>query len=109
RNSGRTNTKGKHKTKAKVFIVLAVFLVCFAPYHIIRIPYTQLQVTNQHSCTWEKVANDFFRWLSTTNICLDPLIYFLLCKSFRKKLSDLGILKRFSSSGSGTDEDLSNE
>ena len=111
RNSGSTNTKGKHKTQAKVFIVLAVFLVCFAPYHIIRIPYTQLQVKNQHSCTWEilKVAKDFSLWLSTTNICLDPLIYFLLCKSFRKKLSDLGILKRFSSSGSGTDEDLTNE
>ncbi|XP_062408805.1 P2Y purinoceptor 13-like isoform X2 [Sardina pilchardus] len=96
-NSGSINVIRQRKTKAKVFIVLVVFLVCFAPYHIVRIPYTLLQV-EKHSCTREslKVAKDFTLWLSATNICLDPLIYFFLCRSFREKLSDLGILRRFS-------------
>ncbi|XP_048120020.1 P2Y purinoceptor 13-like [Alosa alosa] len=96
-NSGSINVIRKRKTKAKVFIVLVVFLVCFAPYYIVRIPYTQMQVKNKHGCTREslKVAKDFTLWLSATNICLDPLIYFFLCRSFREKLSNLGIVGRF--------------
>lgn len=112
RKSGSTNTKGKRKTKAKVFIILAVFLICFAPYHIIRIPYTAKQVENKESCTWKymKVIKQFGLWFSSTNICLDPLIYFFLCKSFREKLSNFRIiLRRFSNTGSGTEEDLSIE
>ncbi|XP_076137761.1 P2Y purinoceptor 13-like [Alosa pseudoharengus] len=96
-NSGSINVIRKRKTKAKVFIVLVVFLFCFAPYHIVRIPYTQMQVKNKHGCTSEslKVAKDFTLWVSATNICLDPLIYFFLCRSFREKLSNLGIVRRF--------------
>ncbi|XP_062408021.1 P2Y purinoceptor 13-like [Sardina pilchardus] len=110
RRSGSTNQERKRKTKVKVFIVLVVFLVCFAPYHIIRIPYTLLQV-EKHSCIREslRVAKEFTLWLSATNICLDPLIYFFLCRSFREKLSDLGILRRFSISPSGSDEESNDQ
>ncbi|XP_076137891.1 P2Y purinoceptor 13-like [Alosa pseudoharengus] len=89
RSSGSRNEEVKRKIKTKVFIVLGVFLVCFAPYHIVRIPYTQMQVKNKHGCTSEsmKVAEDFTLWLSATHICLDPLIYFFLCRRFREKLS----------------------
>ncbi|XP_076137760.1 P2Y purinoceptor 13-like [Alosa pseudoharengus] len=106
RSSGSRNEGVKRKIKTKVFIVLGVFLVCFVPYHIVRIPYTQMQVKNKNSCMKEslKVAKDFTLWLSATNICLDPLIHFFLCRSFQEKLSDLRILRRFSTSASGIEE-----
>ncbi|XP_062409207.1 P2Y purinoceptor 13-like [Sardina pilchardus] len=94
RNSGSANKEGKRKIKARVFVVLAVFLVCFAPYHITRIPYVQSQVVNRINCNWAvlKAAKIMTLWLATTNVCLDPLIYFLLCKAFRKKLLEVKIL-----------------
>ncbi|XP_063060686.1 P2Y purinoceptor 13-like [Engraulis encrasicolus] len=111
RNSGSKNVARKRKTKAKVFVVLAVFLICYAPYHIIRIPYTELQVKNKDSCPREymKVVKEFGLWLACTNICLDPLIYFFLCRGFREKLLNFGIIRimRSSNTGSGTEEELS--
>ncbi|XP_062408950.1 P2Y purinoceptor 13-like [Sardina pilchardus] len=99
RNSGSKNLKGKRKIKARVFVVLAVFLVCFGPYHITRILYVQKQMENKLSCHWAllKVAKSVTLWLATTNVCLDPLIYILLCKAFREKLYEFKIFGRCSS------------
>ncbi|XP_041919053.1 P2Y purinoceptor 13-like [Alosa sapidissima] len=93
RNSGSKNLQGKRKIKARVFIVLAVFLVCFAPYHITRILYAPTQGKNTYSCNWAslKGAKGITLWLATTNVCLDPLIYILLCKAFREKLYEFKI------------------
>ncbi|XP_041920267.1 P2Y purinoceptor 13-like [Alosa sapidissima] len=96
RSSGSTNEEVKRKIKMKVFLVLGVFLVCFTPYFIVQVPYTQMQVENKQDCTSEsmKVAKDFTLWLAATQICLDPLIYFFLCRSFREQLSNLQIVRR---------------
>ncbi|KAL2095948.1 hypothetical protein ACEWY4_008096 [Coilia grayii] len=96
RNSGSTNVEGNRKIKVRVFIVLVVFLVCFAPYHIIRFPYVQRQVENKINCHWAslKVAKSLTLWLSSTNVCMDPFIYILLCKAFREKLYELRIFRR---------------
>ncbi|XP_048120019.1 P2Y purinoceptor 13-like [Alosa alosa] len=95
-SSGSTNEEVKRKIKMKVFLVLGVFLVCFTPYFIVQVPYTQMQVENKHDCTSEsmKVAKDFTLWLAATQICLDPLIYFFLCRRFREQLSNLQIVRR---------------
>ncbi|XP_063060540.1 P2Y purinoceptor 13-like [Engraulis encrasicolus] len=91
RNSGSVNGDGKRKIKARVFIVLVVFLVCFAPYHITRLLYVPQQMKNKMNCQYfsMNVAKKMTLWLATTNICLDPLIYILLCKAFRKKFYEL--------------------
>uniref|UniRef100_A0AAY4DHP5 G-protein coupled receptors family 1 profile domain-containing protein n=1 Tax=Denticeps clupeoides TaxID=299321 RepID=A0AAY4DHP5_9TELE len=104
--SGSSNVKGRRKTNSRVFVVLVVFLVCFAPYHIIRIPYTAVQVKNKTNCTWAalKAAKEISLCLSSTNICLDPLIYFFLCKTFRKKLSEFSFLPKYTSSSSSKDD-----
>ncbi|XP_041920247.1 P2Y purinoceptor 13-like [Alosa sapidissima] len=110
RNSGSTNKDGKRKIKARVFIVLAVFLVCFGPYHITRILYVPEQVENKINCNWAslKAAKTMTLWLSTTNVCLDPLIYFLLCKAFRNKLCEFKILGQwFSTTAPANSEETS--
>ena len=93
-----------------MFIVLVVFLVCFAPYHITRIPYVQRQVANKINCHWAslKVAKSLTLWLATTNVCLGPLIYIMLCKTFRKKLCEVKLLRQlFSTTAQVNSEDTS--
>ncbi|KAM9358851.1 P2Y purinoceptor 12 [Symphorus nematophorus] len=90
--SGTTTRKpnqAKRKMNANVFLVLAVFFVCFVPFHFARVPYTLSQTREVFDC---KLKLFFFQlkestlFLSSLNSLLDPLIYFFLCKSFRTTL-----------------------
>lgn len=76
------------RTKAKVFVVVGVFFICFAPFHFARVPYTLTQTRSAAShCQALYIAKETTLWLSATNVCLDPLIYVFLCKVFRKRLT----------------------
>ncbi|XP_059187508.1 P2Y purinoceptor 13-like [Centropristis striata] len=79
------------RTKAKVFVVVGVFFICFAPFHFARVPYTLTQTGGMAShCRAQNalyVAKETTLWLSATNVCLDPLIYVFLCKVFRRRLT----------------------
>ncbi|XP_054901247.1 P2Y purinoceptor 13-like [Poeciliopsis prolifica] len=77
------------RTKAKVFVVVGVFFVCFAPFHFVRVPYTLTQTRGSGDCRAKNaiyIAKETTLWLSATNVCLDPLIYIFLCRVFRKRL-----------------------
>ncbi|XP_036047036.1 LOW QUALITY PROTEIN: P2Y purinoceptor 13 [Onychomys torridus] len=84
-----TSKDSQHKkVETKVFIVIAVFFVCFAPLHFVRVPYTYSQ-TNKTDCRLENqlfIAKETALFLATTNICMDPLIYILLCKKFTERV-----------------------
>ncbi|KAJ0022021.1 hypothetical protein NQD34_009511 [Periophthalmus magnuspinnatus] len=79
------------RTKAKVFVVVGVFFICFAPFHFARVPYTLTQTRDTASpCKAQNdlyIAKETTLWFSATNVCLDPLIYVFLCKMFRRKLT----------------------
>ncbi|KAK2847327.1 hypothetical protein Q5P01_010326 [Channa striata] len=91
--SGTTTQKphqAKRKMSANVFLVLAVFFVCFVPFHFARVPYTMSQTRKvMFDC---KLRLFFFQlkestlFLTSINSLLDPLIYFFLCKAFRTTL-----------------------
>ncbi|XP_063060547.1 P2Y purinoceptor 12 [Engraulis encrasicolus] len=88
---GGGGTGGRKKTvRLNVFLVLAVFFVCFVPFHFARVPYTMSQTRGRLFDCRQKLV--FFQlkestlWLSSLNSLLDPLIYFFLCKSFRTTL-----------------------
>ncbi|XP_051966466.1 P2Y purinoceptor 12 [Xyrauchen texanus] len=80
----------KKNIQANVFLVLAVFFICFVPFHFARVPYTISQTRGRMFNCPQKLF--FFQlkestlWLSSLNSVLDPLIYFFLCKSFRSSL-----------------------
>ncbi|XP_065136086.1 P2Y purinoceptor 12-like [Paramisgurnus dabryanus] len=80
----------KSSIQANIFLVLAVFIVCFVPYHFARVPYTNSQTRGQMFSCQEKLLLFLWKestlWFSSLNAVLDPLIYFFLCKSFRKSL-----------------------
>ncbi|XP_035010352.2 P2Y purinoceptor 13 [Hippoglossus stenolepis] len=91
RSSGSNNSQGKKKTKLRVFLILLVFFVCFVPLHMIRIPFTIQELSSGFVCEemWLDAAHHIVLWMSTTNICLDPLLYSYLCKEYRDKLVNM--------------------
>ncbi|XP_030600138.1 P2Y purinoceptor 13-like [Archocentrus centrarchus] len=101
RNSGSNNKQGKKKTKLRVFLILLVFCVCFVPLHMIRIPITLNEVSDTDVCTptWLVIICELATWVSSTNACLDPLLYIFLCREYRDKLVDMkkGICVKFHS------------
>ncbi|KAF3692693.1 P2Y purinoceptor 12 [Channa argus] len=90
RATTQKSSQAKRKMSANVFLVLAVFFVCFVPFHFARVPYTMSQTrTVMFDC---KLKLFFFQlkestlFLTSINSLLDPLIYFFLCKAFRTTL-----------------------
>ncbi|XP_008843119.1 P2Y purinoceptor 13 [Nannospalax galili] len=77
------------RLEGRVFIVMAVFFLCFAPFHFVKVPYTRSQTNSTTNCRLENqlfIAKEITLFLATTNICMDPLIYILLCKKFTERL-----------------------
>uniref|UniRef100_A0A3Q3D4W6 Purinergic receptor P2Y12 n=1 Tax=Hippocampus comes TaxID=109280 RepID=A0A3Q3D4W6_HIPCM len=90
RASAKQKEQAKRKMNTNVFLVLAVFFLCFVPFHFARVPYTMSQTRGLlFNC---RLKLFFFQlkestlFLSSLNSLLDPLIYFFLCKSFRTTL-----------------------
>ncbi|KAL6116024.1 uncharacterized protein ACO6RY_00727 [Pungitius sinensis] len=112
RASTRRPQQANRKMSANVFLVLAVFFVCFVPFHFARVPYTLSQT--QRGLFDCRLKLFFFQlkestlFLSSLNSLLDPLIYFFLCKSFRTTLFKTlqlppGSCSRLTGGGSDTD------
>ena len=79
------------RIKANVFVVVAVFFICFAPFHFTNLPYILNQnpdTANQcRALNTANIAYETTLWQATLNVCLDPLIYIFLCKTFRRQLT----------------------
>ncbi|GLD68611.1 P2Y purinoceptor 14-like isoform X1 [Lates japonicus] len=81
-----SDSKKLVKSRRNMLVLVSVFCVCFVPYHLVRLPYAFL---------WRRCdLSQVFRYLrelttlvSILNICLDPLIYFILCKEFRNQMN----------------------
>lgn len=93
RNSGSKNDQGKQKIKLRVFLIVIVFFLSFGPYHLIRIPYTFLQVnfSEESYCAYiiGRFIKEFSLWFATTNICMNPMLYIFLCHEFKDKLMSM--------------------
>ncbi|XP_007534002.1 P2Y purinoceptor 13 [Erinaceus europaeus] len=89
RRSKSKDSKNNRRLGGKVFVVVAVFFVCFAPFHFARVPYTHSQTNNKTDCRLQNqlfIAKETTLFLATTNICMDPLIYIFLCRKFTERL-----------------------
>ncbi|XP_009685965.1 probable G-protein coupled receptor 34 [Struthio camelus] len=86
-NAQQLNKRTSMKAITKTFVVLIIFIVCFTPYHIVRIPYVLAQVGVISSLPWKQglhLANELVLCISALNSCLDPVIFFSLSSSFRR-------------------------
>uniref|UniRef100_A0A3B4F6B6 G-protein coupled receptors family 1 profile domain-containing protein n=1 Tax=Pundamilia nyererei TaxID=303518 RepID=A0A3B4F6B6_9CICH len=74
------------KSRRNMLVLVSIFCVCFVPYHLVRLPYTFLW----SSCSVGSVLyylKEVATMVSVFNICLDPLVYFYLCKTFRAQVN----------------------
>uniref|UniRef100_A0A8C2TEU9 G-protein coupled receptors family 1 profile domain-containing protein n=1 Tax=Coturnix japonica TaxID=93934 RepID=A0A8C2TEU9_COTJA len=81
------NKKTSMRAITKTFVVLIIFIVCFTPYHTVRIPYILAQIGAISSLPWKQglhLANELVLCISALNSCLDPIIFFFLSSSFRR-------------------------
>lgn len=89
-NTAAQSNQRKRRVRLNVFLVLAVFFICFVPFHFARVPYTLSQTRElDFDCRQKLIfflVKESTLWLSALNSLLDPLIYFFLCNSFRDSL-----------------------
>ncbi|KAK4820494.1 hypothetical protein QYF61_027955 [Mycteria americana] len=79
------------KTLINILLVTAGYLLCFVPYHIVRIPYTLSQTDTITSCSLKQAlfkAKESTLLFAVSNLCFDPILYYHLSKSFRLKFTE---------------------
>ncbi|NXF26061.1 GP171 protein, partial [Rhodinocichla rosea] len=67
------------------------YLLCFVPYHAVRIPYTLSQGSASAACPLRRAlfkAKEATLLLAVSNLCLDPVLYYHLSKAFRLKFTE---------------------
>ncbi|KAM4701024.1 platelet-activating factor receptor [Discoglossus pictus] len=89
----RKSSEMKQRALWMVGTVLAVFVLCFVPHHLIDGPWTLtvLRMWHENDCGFRKMLNDAHQvtlCLMSSNCLLDPIIYCFLTKKFRKHLSE---------------------
>ncbi|XP_059389500.1 G-protein coupled receptor 171-like [Carassius carassius] len=81
-----------------IALVTLAYVVCFVPYHIVRMPYTFTQIKVITECALKKslfLAKESTLLLAILHLCFDPVLYFVTCRAFRHQIT-----KAFSKKGS---------
>lgn len=84
------NAEVKRRALWMVCAVLAVFIICFVPHHVVQLPWTLAELGYQN-ISFHQAINDAHQvtlCLLSTNCVLDPVIYCFLTKKFRKHLTE---------------------
>ncbi|XP_059187779.1 P2Y purinoceptor 2 [Centropristis striata] len=102
---GMSAQRSKQKSVKMIIIVLAMFMLCFLPFHLTRSLYYSFRYLrqvdpSQISCKLleaSSIAYKVTRPLASANSCVDPILYFLAGQDVRSNLT-----KKFKSSSSKT-------
>uniref|UniRef100_A0A669B9S7 G-protein coupled receptors family 1 profile domain-containing protein n=1 Tax=Oreochromis niloticus TaxID=8128 RepID=A0A669B9S7_ORENI len=79
------------KSRRNMLVLVSIFCVCFVPYHLVRLPYSLLQ-SNFSVVSVLNYIMEVTTMVAVFNVCLDPVVYFFLCKSFRAKMRKVSIM-----------------
>ncbi|XP_068445510.1 P2Y purinoceptor 14-like [Clinocottus analis] len=75
------------KSRRNMSVLVGVFCFCFVPYHLVGIPEVFLSCSNGKFLYY---VTEVTIMMSVLNVCLDPLIYFILCRKFRAQFRRFG-------------------
>uniref|UniRef100_A0A8C6Q1T0 Bradykinin receptor B2 n=1 Tax=Nothobranchius furzeri TaxID=105023 RepID=A0A8C6Q1T0_NOTFU len=84
--------KVDHKATTLVLAVLLAFLICWVPYHLVKILYFLKDAKLFTSCSVFKllhICSQIFTYLAYFNSTLNPILYVLVGKNFQKKVKEL--------------------
>ncbi|XP_072344392.1 P2Y purinoceptor 3-like [Scyliorhinus torazame] len=77
----------KMKSMKMILVSLMIFIICFLPVHVSRTVGVTLKLFYPDQCQSLKSFELVYYWclaLSSTNCCLDPLLYFFASKKFKE-------------------------
>uniref|UniRef100_UPI00398EBD0A probable G-protein coupled receptor 132 n=1 Tax=Pristiophorus japonicus TaxID=55135 RepID=UPI00398EBD0A len=83
------NPREKARVKCLAIAVIAIFLSCFAPYHLILLSRAVTFSLSKDSCWFEQkiyTASAGFLCLCTVNSAINPMLYMFSCESVRQEL-----------------------
>ncbi|KAL2096487.1 hypothetical protein ACEWY4_008635 [Coilia grayii] len=85
------SARSRQKSVKMIIIVLAVFMLCFLPFHLTRSLYYSFRyLDEQISCSQleaSSIAYKVTRPLASANSCLDPVLYFMAGQGFRRNIT----------------------
>ncbi|EHB15209.1 Putative G-protein coupled receptor 171 [Heterocephalus glaber] len=91
RNKDNENYPNVKKVLINILLVSTGYIICFVPYHTVRIPYTLSQTEVISDCETRISlfkAKEATLLLAVSNLCLDPILYYHLSKAFHLKVTD---------------------
>ncbi|XP_005894406.1 PREDICTED: uracil nucleotide/cysteinyl leukotriene receptor [Bison bison bison] len=97
RQGPRVERRLKNKAVRMIAAVLAIFLICFVPYHVHRSIYVLRYRGHRTSCAAQRalaLGNRITSCLTSLNGALDPVMYFFVAEKFRDALCSLLCGKR---------------
>lgn len=89
---GFNGQKMEQKATTLVLAVLLVFMICWVPLHLVKFLQTLRDASVLRGCTIIsifKTCSLIFMALAFTNSVLNPILYVLIGKNFRKKVREL--------------------
>nr|XP_012803608.2 probable G-protein coupled receptor 171 [Jaculus jaculus] len=91
RNRDDKNYPRVRRALINILLVTGGYIVCFVPYHIVRIPYTLSQTEVISDCPTRISlfrAKEATLLLAVSNLCFDPVLYYHLSQAFRLKVNE---------------------
>lgn len=91
RNKDSENYPNVKRALTKILLVTMAYIICFVPYHIVRIPYTLSQTEIISDCATRITlfkAKEATLLLAVSNLCFDPILYYHLSQAFRLKVTE---------------------
>ncbi|XP_059375559.1 B2 bradykinin receptor-like [Carassius carassius] len=82
----------ERKATVLVLVVLMVFLLCWVPFHLVTLMDILMRFGVFSGCDFESgldISNQIFTYLALSNSVLNPILYVIVGKNFRKKVKEL--------------------
>ncbi|XP_019728143.1 B2 bradykinin receptor isoform X2 [Hippocampus comes] len=84
--------KSEQKATTLVLVVLVAFLICWLPFHIVTILDVLIKAGVMRGCQLEAavdICRQFFDYLAFFNSIVNPILYVIVGKNFRKKAREV--------------------